>query len=230
MRYLIAETSWTMMTLAQELAANGTLLTRTDRPEDIAHYLRLGEADMLIIAADQIGRHGVTLTGLRHEFSDLSIAVVARDPAPEEVAMWLNAGADAVVPEDEVPEETIMRLQAVVRRVHGLALPEITHGPLRIDLLSRRAHLSGCPIKLSPKLYELLEYLALRPGRLITRAELLSHVYGLEDEPDARVFDVYMCNLRACLKPACGIVDIETVRGAGFRLALHEVAEPAIAA
>ncbi|CUH78618.1 winged-helix domain-containing protein [Tropicibacter naphthalenivorans] len=222
MRYLIAETSWTMMTLAQELCANGTLLTRTDRPEDVPQYLRLGQADLLLLEADQLGQNGLALASLRAEFPDTPIALVASKPNHEQIASWLGAGADCIVPAEAEPEETIMRLQAVVRRVHDLATPEVAHGPLRIDLHQRKAFLLGCPIKLSPKLYELLEYIALRPGRLVTRAELLSHVYGLEDEPDARVFDVYICNLRACLKAACGAVDIETVRGSGFRFAVHD--------
>lgn len=222
MRYLIAETSWTMMTLAQDLCANGTLLTRTDRPEDVPQYLRLGQADLLLIEAEQVGRHGLSLTAMRRDFPNLCIALVMPTPSSADIAHWLDAGADTVIAQETDSEEVIMRLQAVVRRALGLSVPELRFGPLRLDLLQRKAYVSDCPIKLSPKLYELLEFIALRPGRLVTRAELLSHVYGLENEPDPRVFDVYMCNLRACLKPTRGMVDIETVRGSGFRFAIAD--------
>lgn len=223
MRYLIAETNWTMMTLAAELAANGTLMTRTDRPEDIEHFMRHGEADLLVLAADQVATRGLSLASLRRIAPNLPIALVAEKPKSEQIAAWLDAGADCVLDASRPPEEAVVTLQAVARRALGLARPQIVHGPLHIDLLTRKAHLMSCPLKLSPKLYELLEYLALRPGQLVTRAELLSHIYGLENEPDARVFDVYICNLRSCLQASSGAVDIETVRGTGFRFAASDM-------
>ncbi|WP_425073210.1 response regulator transcription factor [Sagittula sp. S175] len=224
MRYLIAETNWTMMTLAAELAANGTLMTRTDRPEDVEHFMRHGEADLLVLAADQIANRGMSLAALRRISPDMPIALVADKPQSEQIAAWLDAGADCVIDATRPPEEAVVTLQAVARRRLGLSRPQIVHGPLRIDLLTRKAYMLTCPLKLSPKLYELLEYLALRPGQLVTRAELLSHIYGLENEPDARVFDVYICNLRSCLQASAGAVDIDTVRGSGFRFAASDVA------
>ncbi|MEQ5869609.1 response regulator transcription factor [Sagittula sp. NFXS13] len=222
MRYLIAETNWTMMTLAAELAANGTLMTRTDRIEDIAHFMKHGEADLLILAADQVGTAALSLATLRRQSNDMPIALVADKPRAEQITAWLEAGADCVIDATRPPEEAVVTLQAVARRSLGLSVPQIQHGPLRVDLLTRKAYLMGCPLKLSPKLYELLEYITLRPGQLITRAELLSHIYGLENEPDARVFDVYICNLRSCLQASSGAVDIETVRGAGFRFSASD--------
>ena len=230
MRYLIAETNWTMMTLAAELAANGTLMTRTDRIEDVSHFMRHGEADLLILAADQIGAQGVNLSTLQSKTDPMPVALVATKPTPQQIAGWLDAGADCVIDTSRPPEEAVVMLQAVARRALGLPVPQINHGPLTVDLLTRKAHLSNCPMKLSPKLYELLEYLALRPGQLVTRAELLSHIYGLENEPDARVFDVYICNLRAFLQASNGAVDIETVRGSGFRFAARDNVQEDVAA
>ena len=217
MRYLIAETSWTLMTLASELTSAGVLLTRTDRPEDIPHFLHLAPADLLILEARMLDHPGLTLTGLRRLRPDLPIAVFAGGAAPDRIAHWLAAGADTVLDPAGPPEEIAMYLSAIARRAHGLARPIVDYGPLRIDLHKHQAYLSGCPVKLSPKVYELLEYFALRPRRLINRSALLGHVYGLEDEPDPRVFDVYVCNLRACLAASDGAVDIETVRGVGYR-------------
>ena len=221
MRYLIAETDWTLMSLAAEIVGTGTLLTRTDRIEDLPHFLSLGEADLLILGSDQLGRHGLSLAALRRAAGGMPIALIARKPSSAQIAAWLEAGADTIIATDRPLEETVVTLEAVARRAHGLPLPQIDYGALRIDLNRRQAYVLNCPMKLSPKLYELLEYIALRPGQLVTRAALLSHIYGLEDEPDPRVFDVYICNLRACLDAISDCVDIETVRGAGFRLAVR---------
>jgi DNA-binding response OmpR family regulator len=122
------------------------------------------------------------------------------------------------------------RLQALARRRHGLAHSQLTYGPLTIDIDQRSVAIHGEALKLTPKLYELIEFLALRPRQLVTRNALLGHVYGLNDEPNTRVFDVYMCNLRAFLKATDGEVSIETVRGAGFRLHVPDVPEDEVAA
>lgn len=217
MRYLIAETSWSLMALATELASTGVLLTRTDRPEDIPHFLHMAPADLLIIDAGLLERQSLTLPGLRRMRPDMPIAIFARDASPEQIAKWLQAGADTVLDAACPPAEAILFLAAIARRAHGKAQPVLRYGPLQIDLNEHRAHVLDCPVKLSPKVYELLEYFALRPRMLINRSALLSHVYGLEDEPDSRVFDVYVCNLRACLAATDGAVDIETVRGVGYR-------------
>ncbi|WGW05405.1 winged helix-turn-helix transcriptional regulator [Tropicibacter oceani] len=230
MRYLIAETNWDMMTLAQELVTNGTLLTRTDRPEDLMHYLQIGQADLLVLAASQLDRDGIDLESLRSARSRAPIALIARDATPEQTAAWLMAGADTVIDPQSPTEEILARLQAVARRAHGLGRPVLQYGPLRIDLMHHRAHLGDVRLKLTPKVYEVLEFIALRPGRLVTRETLLTHIYGLENEPDPRVFDVYMCNLRAQLAASGGAVDIETARGAGFRFVSGDMDSAAIAA
>lgn len=217
MRYLIAETSWSFMSLAQTLSDAGVLLTRTDRPEDIPQFLQLVPADLLILDAAALGGFGTSLAGLRRARPTLPIALLADNPSQDRIVQWLDAGADSVIDSSAPPEETVMVLAALARRAHGLAQSALRHGPLRLDLHRRMAYMRECPVKLSPKLYELLEYMALRPGRLLSRATLLGHVYGLEAEPDPRVFDVYVCNLRACLEASDGAVDIETVRGFGYR-------------
>lgn len=230
MRYLIAETNWDMMTLAQELVTNGTLLTRTDRPEDLEHFSRIGQVDLVLIAADQLGRNDITLDSLNAANPTAPIVLIARNTPSEKIAAWLMGGADGVIDPQNETEEILARLQAIARRAHGLGRPVLQYGPLRLDLMHRRAHLGDVRLKLTPKVYELLEFIALRPGRLVTREHLLTHIYGLENEPDPRVFDVYMCNLRAQLAASGGAVDIETARGAGFRFVADDMPGDAIAA
>ncbi|KUF12564.1 winged helix-turn-helix transcriptional regulator [Pseudoponticoccus marisrubri] len=220
MRYLIAETSWATMELAQDLSGTGPLVTRTDRPEDLQHFLRLGGLDLVVLDAAQLGRDGVSLPALRHGAPSVPVALVAASTDPRQVSHWLEAGADMVITPDMPLAEVSARLLALARRAHGRGTETLRYGALQIDLRRRRVTLRETPVKLSPKVYEILEYLSLRPGRLVTRSELLGHVYGYENEPDSRVFDVYMCNLRACLTTAEG-VDIETVRGAGFRFSVR---------
>lgn len=221
MRYLIGETNWKMVTLSKAVADSGVLRTRCDDGEELADFHGMGQHDLLVLEAAQLGR-AVSLADLRAQRPGIPICVVASNPPPERIAQWLMAGADAVI-EDTAPlPEALAQLSAVARRAHGVAQPVIERGPLLLDLEQRRAHLGDVTLSLSPKLYEILEFLVLRPGRLAAREALLSHVYGFEDEPAPRVFDVYMCNLRAHLQSVGHALKIETVRGSGYRLEVTE--------
>ncbi|MCD1617784.1 response regulator transcription factor [Salipiger marinus] len=221
MRYLIAETTWKMMSLSHVLAGNGTLLTRCDQAEEIEEFHRAGAHDLLVCDASLLVQHS-SLARLRDIKPDVPICLLARNAASDQTAAWLMAGADAVLPDSAALTEMAARLNAVARRALGVARPVLECGPLLLDLELRRARVGEVTLSLSPKLYELLEFLALRPGRLASREELMSHVYGFENEPAPRVFDVYMCNLRSHLSSLKGALAIETVRGEGYRLQVTE--------
>ncbi|WP_375258700.1 response regulator transcription factor [Citreimonas sp.] len=217
MRYLVAETNWTLMTLAQDLAERGLLVSRVENAEDVAHHLAMVPADLLIAEAGRFGPGGLSLRALRETGPGLPIALIAREPSQRQITECLAAGADTVIDAAIPPDEMAARLMAVARRAHGLSTTELHCGPLVIDLAARRAQLNGAWLHLTPKIYELLEYLALRPGALVSRDALLTHIYGLESEPDSRVFDVYLCTLRNHLRDVSDEISIHTARGEGFR-------------
>lgn len=221
MRYLVAETSWDMMSLAQDLQDVGTLVSRTDQPEELPEYLKSGLADLLLFEADHLNHNGVSLSSLRHAARQTPIVLLSSDATPKDKASWLADGADAVVDPCSSTSEIQGHLLAIARRALGFSASQFSYGSLSVCLARRGARIADCPIKLSPKIYEMLEYLALRPGQLITRNDLLTHIYGFGNEPETRIFDVYACNLRSCLKATKGAVELETVRGAGFRLSLN---------
>lgn len=230
MRYMIAEGSWSMVGLSVALKEKGILLTRCEQPEDLLLYLETCQTDLLVLDADNLQHESFTLKDLRLRFPELAIAVMQQTPEPEFIVRALDHGADAVLDHCAPLEEMSARLQALARRRHGLAHSNLVFGPFEIDIDLRIVSIHGETIKLTPKLYELMEYLALRPRQLVSRSALLGHVYGLNDEPNTRVFDVYMCNLRSMLKATDGEVEIETVRGAGFRLHVPDVPEDEVAA
>ncbi|SDY22394.1 winged helix-turn-helix transcriptional regulator [Citreimonas salinaria] len=217
MRYLVAETNWTLMTLAQDLAERGLLISRVERGDDVVHHLKMVPADLLIAEAGHFGPGGLSLRALREAGPGLPIALIARSPQQRQITDCLAAGADTVIDAAIPPEEIAARLMAIARRAHGLSTTELHCGPLVIDLAARQARLNGDWLHLTPKIYELLEYLALRPGALVTRDALLTHIYGLESEPDSRVFDVYLCTLRNHLRDVSDEISIHTARGEGFR-------------
>lgn len=217
MRYLMAEQSWAAMRLAKDLETSGVRMTRTDSPEDLRQMQSLVSPDLTLI--ENPGKRLLRAMSLR-----APVAVLAETASRNDITAWLNAGASAVLDLTAPSDATVAQALAVARRHHGLGAPRVQIGGLCIDLTTQRARVNGISLALAPKLYDILEHLALRPGRLVTRDMLLTRVYGLENEPEPRIFDVYIASLRRALAPVRDELQIETVRGAGFRL-MHTAAE-----
>lgn len=230
MRYLVGEASWPAVELATRIAESGTLLTRTDSPEDFPLYHEMSGHDLAIIDEGMLDQ-GLRLLRLRGVSPQVPLCVLTHVASPDRRVSLLSNGADLVLQAGCEPEDALIRLCALARRAHGLSTPQINLGPLSLDLLKRQAHLAGTRLALAPKLYETLEYLALRPGQTVPREALLSHVYQPGDEPRARVFDVYMNALRGHLAGYEDEITIMTYRGLGFRLSLAQGsdARPAVA-
>jgi DNA-binding response OmpR family regulator len=93
-------------------------------------------------------------------------------------------------------------------------------GPLTLDLASHRAVLNGREVALSARELELLATLMRHPGQVLSRAQLLDHVWGLDFDPGSNVVDVYV----AALRRKIGSGSIETVRGSGYRFVPGTVA------
>lgn len=142
-----------------------------------------------------------------------------RRAQPEAIAAALHAGTDDFVATPIPVEELAMRLTALVRRAHGHSSTRIHCGPVRIDLAARSAEVAGRALKLTRREYGVLEALALRKGRPVSREELFDTLYGGEEEPSHKIIDVYVCKLRRKLAAVLRDADpIETVWGHGYRL------------
>lgn len=230
MRYLIGEASWAGVDVATRLAASGILLTRTDCPEHFHLYHEMEAHDLAIIDSKLLDQ-GPSLRHLRSSAPNVPICVVVHGNDPDERAALLRAGADLVLPNDLSYEELHARLCALARRAHGLSTPYVQAGPLLLNLWARTAHLNGTRLALAPKLYETMEFLALRQQQVVTRDQLLSHVYVPGEEPGPRIFDVYMNALRSHFAPFGDQIAIVTHRGVGFRMvvASAQAVEAAVA-
>jgi len=95
----------------------------------------------------------------------------------------------------------------------------IRTGKLAVNLEQRLVTVDGNPVRLAPKEYEILELLSLRKGTVLTKEMFLNHLYGGKDEPEIKIIDVFVCNLRKRLAQATGGDDyIETIWGRGYVL------------
>jgi two-component system, OmpR family, response regulator len=146
------------------------------------------------------------------------IFLTARD-ATEDKLRGLTGGGDDYVTKPFSLEELVARIRAILRRT-GQATPEsgrLVFEDLELDEDSREVMRAGAPIELTATEYRLLRYLMLNPRRVMTRAQLLDHVWNYDFGGDGRVLETYISYLRKKLD-AHGPSLIRTVRGVGYAL------------
>jgi len=145
------------------------------------------------------------------------LMLTARD-AIEDRVKGLDAGADDYLVKPFSFEELLARLRALVRRVPGERPTVVEVGDLRLDPAARRAWRGERELDLSVKEFTLLELFMRRPGKVLSRSELLDGAWDLAFERRSNVVDVYMGYLRAKVDKPFGSDSLETVRGVGYRL------------
>jgi two-component system OmpR family response regulator len=141
------------------------------------------------------------------------LILTARDRWSDKVA-GIDAGADDYLAKPFYTEELLARLRALLRRAAGHASAEIEIGPLRIDTRSSRVTLDGNPVKLTSLEYRLIAYLAHHKGRVVSRTELVEHLYDQDFDRDSNTIEVFVGRLRKKLNADL----IQTVRGLGYTL------------
>ena len=141
------------------------------------------------------------------------LILTARDQWSEKVAGF-DAGADDYLTKPFHTEELMARLRALLRRAAGHTTDTIDIGGLSVDNRSARAFVDGMSIKLTSHEFRLLSYMATHRGRVISRTELVEHIYDQDFDRDSNTIEVFVGRLRRKI----GTDRIETVRGLGYRL------------
>ncbi len=139
------------------------------------------------------------------------IVVTARDALANRVR-GLDAGADDYIVKPFELDELLARIRAVVRREAGRAAPALEVGDVTLDPATRQVAQRGAPVALSAREYAVLEALMLRPGAILSRAQLEDRLYGWGEELESNAISVYVHQLRRKL----GDGFIHTVRGVGY--------------
>jgi len=145
------------------------------------------------------------------------LVLTAKDSIQDRIA-GLDIGADDYMIKPFAFDELSARLRALVRRRYDKADPVIRIADLEVDTLRRVARRGDEVIALSAREYALLEYMAHRPGQVITRTELWEHVYDFAAEPASNVLDVYISHLRRKIDDDHEPKLIHTRRGQGYVL------------
>jgi DNA-binding response OmpR family regulator len=145
------------------------------------------------------------------------LILTARDNLSDKLE-GLRGGADDYLIKPFALEELLARVQALARRSHGVKNPAISVGPLTIDTANRTVQREGQSVALSPREYAILEYLAFRSGRLVSRADIEAHVYEGRTEIASNAVDSAICALRRKIDAEGAPSLIETRRALGYVL------------
>ena len=204
--------------LEKGLRANGFATTVLRDGQEVVRVADSENFELLILDLGLPRKNGLqVLEELRGRGERLPIIILtARHDVSDKVA-GLEGGADDYVTKPFRFEELLARVRVQLRSYRALAQKEdilLKVGDIVLDLRSRRVLLSDCSIELSAREFILAETFLRHPGQVLSREQLLSHVWGYDYDPGSNIVDVYIGYLRKKL----GSERIETIRGMGYRL------------
>jgi two-component system response regulator PhoP len=145
------------------------------------------------------------------------MVLTARDEKDSVVAL-LNAGADDYLTKPFDLGELLARVKALIRRGKGQSSPVLALGDLEINTVDRTVQRNQRPIVLTAMEYRVLEYMAYRPHAVVSKTELLEHLYDYNWEKFSNVIEVYISGLRRKLNKGSTTPLIHTYRGQGYVL------------
>jgi DNA-binding response OmpR family regulator len=158
---------------------------------------------------------GVEVCRMLRALSDVAIIVVTARGEESDRVLALDQGADDCLVKPFGLAEVLARVRAVLRRTRPVSGEVLRHGPLSVDLRTRKVTVAGREVALTPKEFDILECLATDPGRVVNRAEIFERAWDAHWYGPTKVLDVHVAALRRKLGER---VHIETVYGKGFRL------------
>lgn len=187
-------------------------------------YAEINDYDVIVLDLMLPGMDGLTLLrALRQRGRNTHVLILSAKDQVQDRILGLELGADDYLVKPFAFEELCARIRALIRRRYETKSPSIHLGEVEIDTARQSVLVQGEPVALTPTEYALLELLALRRGRVVTREQILAQLYESEDEVASNVVEVLVCSLRKKIQPAGTPPVIVTRRGRGY---LIEVSSP----
>lgn len=216
-RILIAEDEYRIASfLERGLRANGFATAVVADGHAAASAARDGEFDLVILDLGLPGRDGMdALAEIRRRGDRLPVIVLTAREGVADRVQGLERGADDYVTKPFSFEELLARIRVRLRDTGSAEVTLLRAGEVVLDLRTRRASVGSRAVELTAREYALLEVFLRHPDQVLSREQILSHVWGYDFDPGSNIVEVYVRYLRKKL----GDGVIETVRGMGYRLA-----------
>ncbi len=170
--------------------------------------------DAIVLDVMMPGLDGFAVLGRLRERKKTPVLMLTARTRVNDRVQGLDAGADDYIPKPVDLEELAARVRAIIRRSQGDASAVIVIGDVTVDTAAKRVTKGGAAVPLTGGEYPLLEFLARRRGKTVTRTELYDHLYDENDTPVSNIIDVQISTLRKKL----GAALISTHRGLGYSI------------
>ena len=200
--------------LEKGLRAEGFTTMIVEDGISAAEIARDDSFDLLILDLGLPGKDGrEVLTEIRRRGERMPVIILTARKSIQDTVGGLEGGADDYVTKPFSFQEVLARVRVRLRDTPATDSTVLEAGEIRLDLRTRKASVDGRDIDLSAREFALAETLMEHPGQVLSREQLLSHVWGYDFAPGSNVVDVYVGYLRRKL----GDDTIQTVRGMGYR-------------
>jgi len=220
MRVLLVEDSARLQqTVGDALRRSGYAVDVSGDGEDGLWRAENNDFDVIVLDIMLPKMDGLTLlkTLRKNGKTTHVLLLTARDRVEDRVS-GLRSGADDYLVKPFALEELLARVETLCRRAYGSKQNRLTVADLEIDTAGKKVWRAGQPVKLKPREYQLLEYLAHRPGEVVTQSEIEAHLYNDDAEPMSNVVESALSSLRRKLGQANPAPLIQTRRGLGYIL------------
>jgi two-component system response regulator PhoP len=220
MRILIVEDdSRLLLQLDQYMQSQGFSVDLADDGKKALYQLKEYDYDLAIIDVGIPSIDGFEVIQ-RARASDITCPIIiltARDRWQEKVR-GLECGADDYLTKPFVHEELLARVKALIRRSAGQASPLIQKGALSLDTIANQLYVNDEPVELTAYEYKVIEYLMMNPNKVVSKTEMVEHIYDQDFDLDSNVIEVFVGRLRRKMDKDNKLKPIETLRGRGYRL------------
>jgi len=222
MRVLIVEDDQLLREqLAATLRANDYVVDVAVDGEEGLYFAQEYPIDLAIVDLGLPKLDGVELIkALQKSGSSCPILILTARSRWQEKVEGLEAGADDYLAKPFQPEELLARLKVLLRRSVGLADNVLVCGPIKLDTSSQQVFMKDVQVTVTAYEYRLLSYLMLHTGKVISKRELVDHIYEEDDDRDSNTIEVFIRRLRKKLDPDETLKPIETQRGQGYRFSI----------
>ena len=220
MRVLLVEDSIRLQqSIGLALRSSGYAVDVSADGEDGLWHAESNTYDVIVLDVMLPRMDGLTvLQRLRNGGAKTHVLLLTARDAVEDRVRGLRAGADDYLVKPFALDELLARVEALCRRSYGNKSNRLTFADLEIDTAGKKVTRAGQAVKLKPREYQLLEYLARRAGEVVTQTEIEAHLYDTEAEPMSNVVESTLSALRRKLHQPNPKPLIHTRRGLGYIL------------
>ncbi len=218
MRVLLVEDSARLrQTVGAALRRSGYAVDVSGDGEDGLWRAENNDYDVIVLDILLPKRDGLSLLQQLRQAGKAThvLLLTARDTVQDRVR-GLRAGADDYLVKPFALEELLARVETLCRRAYGSKQNRLVLGDLEIDNAAKKVWRAGQPVKLKPREYQLLEYLAHRPGEVVSQSDIEAHLYDDAAEPMSNVVEATLSSLRRKISEANPAPLIHTRRGLGY--------------